>query len=204
MHSIIADPLINEQIVLYVMGRTILSLVPRLYSSTASAPALPFSPLPHPLPALTSAAANPRSIPPANLPFSIVAAMSWAGVMYMFRHRAERLQPGMGSSMSESTMHAKAHVRILVPRFGSLERSADVTVAQQVVRVCILSINLGENEGSQSIYNQRVRFGTYDRHLRDLRLSSLPKCTSRPGLFLRPRGIEMLKYGRILLTSRDY
>lgn len=96
-----ADPQINEQIVLYVLGRTVLSFIPRLYSSSATAPAYPFSPLPHPLPPLTAAASNPRAIPPANLPFSVVAALSWAGVMYMFRHRGERLQPGMGASMSE-------------------------------------------------------------------------------------------------------
>jgi len=33
------------------------------------------------------------------MPFAIVAAASWAGVMYMFRHRGERLQAGMGNSM---------------------------------------------------------------------------------------------------------
>lgn len=83
------------------MGRVILSFLPRLYSTSASSPPHPLAPLPHPLPALTSTAANPHPIPPANLPFGIVAALSWAGVMYIFRHRGERLQPGMSSSMSE-------------------------------------------------------------------------------------------------------
>jgi hypothetical protein len=124
-----ADPQINEQIVLYVLGRTVLSFIPRLYSSSATAPAYPFSPLPHPLPPLTAAASNPRAIPPANLPFSIVAALSWAGVMYMFRHRGERLQPGMGASMSElrrtagkwktgGEMTDEQNTCITIPRLG--------------------------------------------------------------------------------------
>ena len=100
------DPLtrqINEQIVLYVLSRTLVSLLPRLYSTTPNPPALPFSPLEHPLPPLTSKAANPGPIPIAPMPFAIVAAASWAGVMYMFRHRGERLQAGMGNSMRKST-----------------------------------------------------------------------------------------------------
>ncbi|ORY26135.1 Tim17/Tim22/Tim23/Pmp24 family-domain-containing protein [Naematelia encephala] len=90
---------INEQIVLYVLSRTLLSLLPRLYSTTSNPPTNPIAPLPHPLPALTSPQANPKPIPPAQTPFAIVAALSWAGVMYMFRHRGERLQPGMNNSM---------------------------------------------------------------------------------------------------------
>ncbi|RXK39877.1 peroxisomal membrane protein 4 [Tremella mesenterica] len=90
---------INEQIVLYVMSRTLFSLLPRLYSTHPPAPLNPVAPLSHPLPNLTSPAANPPPIPPAQLPFGVVAALSWAGVMYMFRHRAERIQPGMWSSM---------------------------------------------------------------------------------------------------------
>lgn len=83
------------------MSRTLVSLLPRLYSSTPTPPALPFSPLPHPLPPLASREANPGPIPVAPLPFAIVAAASWAGVMYMFRHRGERIQAGMGNSMRE-------------------------------------------------------------------------------------------------------
>ncbi|KAL7421991.1 hypothetical protein Q5752_003763 [Cryptotrichosporon argae] len=90
---------INEQIVLYVLSRTLLSLLPRLYSSHPAPPVNPVAPLTHPLPPLTSPAANPRPIPPAQLPFGIIAALSWAGVMYMYRHRGERIQPGMGNSM---------------------------------------------------------------------------------------------------------
>jgi len=90
---------INEQIVLYVMSRTIMSLLPRLYSSSPNPPRNPVQPLPHPLPTLTSPAANPRPIPIAPVPFAVIATLSWAGVMYMFRHRGERIQPGMGSSM---------------------------------------------------------------------------------------------------------
>ncbi|WVR06800.1 hypothetical protein IAU60_003836 [Kwoniella sp. DSM 27419] len=89
---------INEQIVLYVMSRVILSFLPRLYTQS-SPPRTPFQPLSHPLPPLTSPQANPKSIPPAKVPFAIVSALSWAGVMYMFRHRGERIQPGMGNSM---------------------------------------------------------------------------------------------------------
>ncbi|GMK53914.1 hypothetical protein CspeluHIS016_0105000 [Cutaneotrichosporon spelunceum] len=90
---------INEQIVLYIMSRAILSLIPRLYNNSPNPPKTPWQPLDHPLPALTSPEANPRPIPPANIPFAIVASLSWAGVMYMFRHRGERLQPGIVNSM---------------------------------------------------------------------------------------------------------
>lgn len=93
---------INEQIVLYVLSRVILSLIPRAYTPTADYPTNPVQPLAHPLPGLTSPQANPRQIPPASLPFGIIAAASWAGVMYMFRHRGERIQPGMAASMRES------------------------------------------------------------------------------------------------------
>ena len=91
---------INEQIVLYVLSRVVLSFVPRLYSPPAP-PTYPFSPLSHPLPPVTALEANPKPIPPAQIPFAVVAAASWAGVMYMFRHRGERIQPGMGNSMRE-------------------------------------------------------------------------------------------------------
>ncbi len=89
----------NEQIVLYVMSRTLLSLLPRLYTSSPTTPRSPIQSLTHPLPPLTAPIANPRPIPPAPVPFAVVAALSWAGVMYMFRHRGERIQPGMGNSM---------------------------------------------------------------------------------------------------------
>lgn len=81
------------------MSRAILSLIPRLYSNTANPPRYPMQPLDHPLPALTSPEANPRPIPPAPVPFTIVASLSWAMIMYMFRHRGERLQPGIVNSM---------------------------------------------------------------------------------------------------------
>ncbi|BEI91883.1 uncharacterized protein CcaverHIS019_0407030 [Cutaneotrichosporon cavernicola] len=90
---------INEQIVLYIMSRAILSFIPRLYSNSPNPPKTPWQPLDHPLPSLTSPEANPRPIPPANIPFAIVASLSWAAVMYMFRHRGERLQPGIINSM---------------------------------------------------------------------------------------------------------
>ncbi|WWC61911.1 uncharacterized protein I303_104497 [Kwoniella dejecticola CBS 10117] len=89
---------INEQIVLYVMSRVILSFLPRLYQPSKP-PTTPVSPLSHPLPPLTSIQANPKPIPPANLPFTVVSTLSWAAVMYLFRHRGERIQPGMGNSM---------------------------------------------------------------------------------------------------------
>ncbi|ODO08426.1 peroxisomal membrane protein 4 [Cryptococcus wingfieldii CBS 7118] len=89
---------INEQIVLYVLGRNILALLPRLYSQSTP-PAHPFQPLSHPLPSITSPAGNPKPIPPAQVPFTIVATLSWAVAMYMFRHRGERMQPGLSNSM---------------------------------------------------------------------------------------------------------
>lgn len=92
---------INEQIVLYIMSRVVLSFLPRLYSSSAGPSKGPLEPLSHPLPDILSPEANPRPIPPANVPFAIVATLSWGLVMYIFRHRGERLQPGIVNSMRE-------------------------------------------------------------------------------------------------------
>ncbi|KAI5453500.1 hypothetical protein NCC49_005975 [Naganishia albida] len=95
-------------IVLYVCSRVVASFLPRLFStrpttSAASSSSLlrntPLDPLPGPLPPLTSAAANPRPIPPAQMPFAVFAAVCWGCVMYIYRHRGERLQPGMVNSM---------------------------------------------------------------------------------------------------------
>lgn len=83
------------------MSRALLSLIPRLYSNTPNPPKTPWQPLSHPLPPVTSAEANPRPIPPASVPFAVVASLSWAACMYMFRHRGERLQPGIVNSMRE-------------------------------------------------------------------------------------------------------
>ncbi|WWC69938.1 uncharacterized protein I206_103882 [Kwoniella pini CBS 10737] len=92
---------INEQIVLYVMSRVILAFLPRLYENEIGGKSFksPISPLNHPLPSLNSIQSNPKPIPPANLPFTIISTLSWAGVMYLFRHRGERIQPGMNNSM---------------------------------------------------------------------------------------------------------
>lgn len=114
------------QIVLYVSSRVMAAFLPRLLSSSPapvsnglehatssiapSSPSTrswlssllvgtPLEPLPHPMPDLTSRSANPRPIPPADLPFSIFAAVMWGAVMYLYRHRGERLQPGMVNSM---------------------------------------------------------------------------------------------------------
>lgn len=92
---------INEQIVLYIMSRVVLSFLPRLYSSSSGPAKGPLEPLSHPLPDILSPEANPRPIPPANVPFAIVATLSWGLVMYIFRHRGERLQPGIVNSMRE-------------------------------------------------------------------------------------------------------
>ncbi|BEI84097.1 hypothetical protein CcaverHIS002_0407010 [Cutaneotrichosporon cavernicola] len=91
---------INEQIVLYIMSRAILSFIPRLYSNSPNPPKTPWQP-PRPPPSIPY---QPRGQPapdppPANIPFAIVASLSWAAVMYMFRHRGERLQPGIINSM---------------------------------------------------------------------------------------------------------
>ncbi|KAH8082626.1 peroxisomal membrane protein 4 [Filobasidium floriforme] len=102
---------INEQIVLYVSSRVLASFLPRLLSSASGTASLPpTSPSSSILPAnlrplstlspLTSKAANPRPIPPADTPFAIFAALSWGLVMYVYRHHGERLQPGMVNSMS--------------------------------------------------------------------------------------------------------
>ena len=117
-------PQINEQIVLYVLSRTLLSLLPRLYTSGPSPPRYPTQPLPHPLPPLTSAEANPRPIPPAQIPFAVVAAASWAGVMYMFRHRGERIQPGMGNSMRECRRTSERASGAVLERSGVKDEEA--------------------------------------------------------------------------------
>ena len=85
-----------------------MSMIPRLYS-TPTDPSLPFAPK-HPLPSITSPEGNPKPIPPAPLPFAIVAALSWASIMYMFRHRGERLQSGLSSSMREYLAFFLTHV----------------------------------------------------------------------------------------------
>ncbi len=102
---------INEQIVLYVASRVIASFLPRLLSSSplsssaaisSSTSSLPPSLQPlSVLPPLLSKQANPRSIPPADKAFTLYAALTWGMVMYVYRHRGERLQPGMVNSMSE-------------------------------------------------------------------------------------------------------
>jgi hypothetical protein len=68
------------------------------------------------------------------MPFAIVAAASWAGVMYMFRHRGERLQAGMGNSMrkSESPLYNRSvrlTRRISVSRLGGLDGFENVVMA---------------------------------------------------------------------------
>lgn len=83
------------------MSRVVLSFLPRLYSSSSGPAKGPLEPLSHPLPDILSPEANPRPIPPANVPFAIVATLSWGLVMYIFRHRGERLQPGIINSMRE-------------------------------------------------------------------------------------------------------
>jgi hypothetical protein len=60
------------------------------------------------------------------MPFAIIAAASWAGVMYMFRHRGERIQAGMGNSMRKSPLLSYSCGlvlidRVSVPRFRGLE-----------------------------------------------------------------------------------
>lgn len=87
------------------MSRVVLSFLPRLYSSSAGPPKGPLEPLSHPLPDILSPEANPRPIPPANVPFAMVATLSWGLVMYIFRHRGERLQPGIVNSMRKFGSH---------------------------------------------------------------------------------------------------
>lgn len=101
---------INEQIVLYIMSRVVLSFLPRLYSSSSGPAKGPLEPLSHPLPDILSPEANPRPIPPANVPFAIVATLSWGLVMYIFRHRGERLQPGIINSMRKYGFGAHASI----------------------------------------------------------------------------------------------
>jgi hypothetical protein len=60
------------------------------------------------------------------MPFAIVAAASWAGVMYMFRHRGERLQAGMGNSMRKFPLFPSGpeligkDTCIMIQRFGPI------------------------------------------------------------------------------------
>lgn len=41
----------------------------------------------------------PKSQPPDAMIFKIYAAIAWGSVMYLFRHKREKLQGGMVSSM---------------------------------------------------------------------------------------------------------
>jgi hypothetical protein len=133
----------SPQIVLYVSSRVLASFLPRLLSSTSSTASLPpTSPSSSVLPAnlrplsslspLTSKAANPRPIPPADTPFAIFAALSWGLVMYVYRHHGERLQPGMVNSMCKSIFEQRVNNTrysltraishsLSVPRFRGLE-----------------------------------------------------------------------------------
>jgi peroxisomal membrane protein 4 len=76
------------QIVLYVISRVLASFLPRANQpynvSTGSA----------------RSASTVQPIPPDSKYFSVFAALSWGAVMYLFRHRAETIQPGMFSSMA--------------------------------------------------------------------------------------------------------
>lgn len=120
------------------MSRALITLVPRLYTTTPNPPKYPFSPLAHPLPGLTTPEANPRPIPPAASPFALIAALSWAGVMYMFRHRGERLQPGIVNSMRKlqpgvSSRSPTDSSRLPLPRLRVVAQPQDPALAQQVI-----------------------------------------------------------------------
>jgi len=78
---------VNEQIVLYVMGRVLASFLPRAGK--------PYSTSSH----TQSGGSAVIPIPPDSRYFTVLAALSWGAVMWLFRHRGETIQPGMFNSM---------------------------------------------------------------------------------------------------------
>ncbi|KZT52753.1 peroxisomal membrane protein 4 [Calocera cornea HHB12733] len=71
---------VNEQIVLYVCSRVVAALIPR-----SVVPADKRQP--------------GRPIPPDSSLFSLFSAVCWGAVMWLYKHRAETIQPGMFNSM---------------------------------------------------------------------------------------------------------
>ncbi|KAH8914208.1 peroxisomal membrane protein 4 [Atractiella rhizophila] len=84
---------INEQIVLYVASRVIVSFFPRDHPTTFSAPQ------PRPTNPLAVQPPPPRYVPLNKRTFEIYAALAWGLVMWLFEHRRESVQGGMASSM---------------------------------------------------------------------------------------------------------
>ncbi|KAK7463852.1 hypothetical protein VKT23_005787 [Stygiomarasmius scandens] len=79
---------VNEQIVLYVVARVVASFVPRAGSPYNASPSSPRS----------SSVVKP--IPPDRRYFSLLAAVAWGSVMWLFNNRGETIQPGMFNSMT--------------------------------------------------------------------------------------------------------
>lgn len=115
------------QIVLYVFSRVVTALLPR------EAP----RPGEH---------TPGRHLPIERNTFTVLAALVWGSVMYMFKHHRERLAGGMVSSMQYLCSFTHRHQwpqassaarRWLMPGFGTMNRSrqrcldklADVAVA---------------------------------------------------------------------------
>ncbi|KAF8343802.1 Tim17/Tim22/Tim23/Pmp24 family-domain-containing protein [Cantharellus anzutake] len=74
---------INEQIVLYVASRVLASFIPRSFPSKNP-------------PGING---TNKPIPPNAKLFTVFASLTWALVMWLFRHREETINPGMWSSM---------------------------------------------------------------------------------------------------------
>jgi peroxisomal membrane protein 4 len=87
LHSFSFLTKILMQIVLYVVSRVVASFIPRSsspYSTSASPPNSPSN----------------RPLPPDSRYFSLFAALSWGAVMWLFKNRAQTIQPGMFNSMT--------------------------------------------------------------------------------------------------------
>ncbi|CAD6586309.1 MAG: hypothetical protein CYPHOPRED_003469 [Cyphobasidiales sp. Tagirdzhanova-0007] len=90
---------VNEQIVLYVVGRAVTSLLPRA-PIPASAPIISSIPSRPTEPRLIPPGyPYPKTQPPDSYIFKIYAALAWGSIMWLFANRRERLQGGMVSSM---------------------------------------------------------------------------------------------------------
>ncbi|KAF5368509.1 hypothetical protein D9758_002344 [Tetrapyrgos nigripes] len=79
---------VNEQIVLYVVARVVASFIPRATSPYNATPSSPRS------------SAPVKPLPPDSRYFTMLAALSWGAVMYLFNDRGQTIQPGMFNSMT--------------------------------------------------------------------------------------------------------
>ncbi|KAI0173381.1 peroxisomal membrane protein 4 [Hypoxylon sp. FL1284] len=79
---------VNQQIVVYVFARVVLALARLAVKPGAGGPGLPF------------VSREDISARISHYAWPVFAALSWAGVMHLFRHHPDDLQPSLRSSMT--------------------------------------------------------------------------------------------------------